>query len=353
MWGRADWNPRRQSSYWWVPALPHLSASSLRHAGGPLSSQQAAQSVRRQSREVRHASHTDRRLCAAADILSVNNVGGRASARQDRGMRLHTTVMTDHPAWTASGPRDLVRPFPLSADGYGIACTDGSNVEWCCPEAAASCPPPEVFALPQSAAWNEPDLALALDSLGAVARFQNPSLWDALGTAIIRQVVRAAHAQQLYRTFCTTYGTSARCGSYQAWLFPSPDTVLALSDNQFAAAGLTFKRTALRAAAAAVTEHEKVWTDLAAADLCTEVQQVPRIGRWTAGAAVADWTNDFATYPYDDLAVRTWLARITSRTWPADARSFSREWHRVAGEHLPQLTLLVLAWGSRYARTST
>lgn len=287
------------------------------------------------------------------DIFGGNHAGAIALARQDRGMRLYTTVMTDHPAWMPSGTRDLVRPFPLSTDGHGIARTDGSHVEWCCPEAAASCPSPDIFSLPPSAVRDEPDLARALGSLGGVARFRNPSLWDALGTAIIRQVVRAAHAQQLYRTFCAAYGTPVTCGGYQAWLFPSPDTVLGLSDGQFAAAGLTFKRTALRAAAAAVTEHEKTWADLAAGDLYAAVQQLPRIGPWTAGAAIADWANDFSAYPYTDLAVRTWAGRAASRPWPADEQAFGRAWHQVAGPHLPELTLLVLAWGGRHARAST
>ena len=276
-----------------------------------------------------------------------------APGRQDRGMAFHTTVMTDHPAWTPSGTCDLVRVFPLSTDGYGIARTDGAHVEWCCPEAAASCPFPGIFTLPPSAVRSEPGLAHALGSLGEVSRFRNPSLWDALGTAIIRQVVRAAHAQHLYRTFCTAYGTRVTCGPYLGRLFPSPDTLLGLSDSQFAAAGLTFKRTALRAAASAAMEHEKAWAGLATADLRAVMQQVPHIGPWTAGAAVADWTNDFAAYPDSDRAVRTWAGRAASRTWPADEHAFGRAWQQVAGSHLPELTLLVLAWGDRHARTST
>jgi DNA-3-methyladenine glycosylase II len=151
----------------------------------------------------------------------------------------YTTVMTDHPAWTPSrtGTDDLMRAFPLSTDEYGIARIEGSQVQWCCQQAAASCPSPGAFTLPPSAARHEPDLARALASLGAVARFRNPSVRDALGTAIIRQVVRAAHAQQLYRTFCLTHGTPVTCGAQQAWLFPSPHTVLGLSDAQFAASG--------------------------------------------------------------------------------------------------------------------
>lgn len=286
--------------------------------------------------------------------FAVKQTGRVAAARQDRGMRDYTTVMADHPAWTPFLERDLIRAFPLGGGGYGIARTDGRQVQWCCPIAVASGPVPGVFTLPLSAPRDVPELAHALGSLGVVARFRTPSLWDALGTAIIRQVVRAAHAQRLYRTFCETYGTPVSCGGHTARLFPSPDVVLELGDSQFADAGLAFKRHALRAAAAAVLEHEQTWAGLPADDLCVALQQVTRIGPWTAGAAVADWTNDFTTYPYGDLAVRTWAARAAaSRHWPADEQAFSHAWQQIGGPHLAELTLLVLAWGGRHARTST
>ena len=54
--------------------------------------------------------------------------------------------------------------------------------------------------------------------------------------------------------------------------------------------------------------------------LVQELQRIPRIGPWTAGAAVADYSNDFTYYPYADLAVRTWAKRAApSYPWPAGA----------------------------------
>lgn len=136
-------------------------------------------------------------------------------------MRSYSTVMTDHPAWTPADGPALVRAMRPGGQGHALAKTDGSSVDWCCQDAAAAGLEPGVFALP--AAGNVPELTRALGSLGAVARFRNPSLWDAVGTAIIRQVVRAAQAQGQYRALCVAHGTLVRCGTTSGWLFPSPE----------------------------------------------------------------------------------------------------------------------------------
>lgn len=84
-----------------------------------------------------------------------------------------------------------------------------------------------------------------------------------------------------------------------------------------------------------------------------EVQSVPRIGPWTAGAAVADLTNDYSLYPFADLAVRTWAQRLApGRTWPTTEPEFAAVWQRLAGEQLSAWTLLTLAWGVKHARTN-
>jgi DNA-3-methyladenine glycosylase II len=156
-------------------------------------------------------------------------------------MSSFSSVMTDHPAWTQDGGQALVRALP--AGGHALVRTDGRTLTWCCTQAAASAPEPGVFTLPGPAARDVPELGPALGSLGAVARFANPSLWDAIGTAIIRQVVRAAQARAQYQALCAAHGTPVRCGAREGWLFPSPQTVLSLGD-----AALTAEGTAERAA---------------------------------------------------------------------------------------------------------
>ncbi|TYB46367.1 hypothetical protein [Actinomadura chibensis] len=84
-----------------------------------------------------------------------------------------------------------------------------------------------------------------------------------------------------------------------------------------------------------------------------ELQTAPRIGPWTAGAAVADFTHDWTLSPHSDLAVRTW-ARTTAPDvdWPTTEPEFAEPWRAMTGPQLGAATLFVLAWGARHAEHS-
>jgi DNA-3-methyladenine glycosylase II len=193
----------------------------------------------------------------------------------------------------------------------------------------------------------------ALTSLGPVLRVHNGDLWDAIGTAIIRQVIRAGQARLMYRRFCQAHGELVTTPSGEAYLFPRPAVVCDLPAAAFADLGMAFKHRALFAAAQATLIHREQWQRLAPTALVQALQAVPRIGPWTAGAAVADWSGDFAVYPYADLAVRTWASRAAPTTvWPADEPTFAALWRRAGVRQLSALTLLTLAWGGAHAAGS-
>jgi len=260
-----------------------------------------------------------------------------------------TFTMTEQAAWQL-GPEGPGRVFALPDGGRWLVTVTPNGPELH-PLVHGDSRPQIDVAVPYGLSLGEvPELSAALAELGPVARFRNPDLWDALGTAIIRQVIRAAQAKKLYRAFCTAYGERVELpGGDSYMLFPAPETVLKLSDEEFADLGMAFKRRPLRAAAEAYLERGDKWRELTPSVLVDELQVVPRIGPWTASAAVADWSNDFALYPYTDLAVRTWARRAApSSPWPDDETSFGRLWRRLAGERLSDLTLLTLAWGSRH-----
>jgi DNA-3-methyladenine glycosylase II len=206
---------------------------------------------------------------------------------------MNTTAFTiDHPAWAAGPDEHPARvvlhrgePWLITCDGVGLhrhPLTD-TTVE--------APPIGHAFAtdLPEHA--EATPLVAELATLGTVARVPNPWLWDAITTAILRQVVRAEQARKVYRRWCATHGRTLETPAGALSLPPDPATVLGLPDEAFAATGTRFHRTALRAAASAYTLRHEEWEQLPADDLVKALEEVERIGPWTASAAVADPLN--------------------------------------------------------------
>ncbi|MET8948800.1 hypothetical protein ABZX30_36120 [Streptomyces sp. NPDC004542] len=262
-----------------------------------------------------------------------------------------STVLTiDHPAWQAYEDGTRARAVHTASgiwtvshdrDGLHMACVDGT--EDVKPEFIttdpANLPPAAPAALREGL------------TLGVTQRLANPWLWDAITTAILRQVVRADQARKVYRTWCSTYGTTVEGPQGPLAAVPTPATVLDLTDEQFAAVGAKFHRTALLAAATEYERTHRDWEVLHASDLAAGLTRIPRIGPWTAAAAATDYTGDFSAYPHDDLAVRTWAAKIApAYPWPGKKdKAFGPLWTGWAGSDrtaLHTLTLATLTWGA-------
>ncbi|MDJ0460428.1 hypothetical protein [Streptomyces sp. H27-C3] len=259
-----------------------------------------------------------------------------------------TTLLTDHPAWTAQPDGSVVR---VVDDGTGAWCArwTGSRLEWEALTSNKATPRSRrtpAADLPDRASA---DLRTALAALGTVERLPNPSLWDAITTALLRRIIRAEQARLLYRRWCATYGRRHDIADGPLFATPTPETVLALEgDAPYREVGALFHKKALPAAAAAYLDHASEWSVLDPDDLVKALQEVSGIGPWTAAAAAADFTGDYAVYPHDDLAVRTWAANAAPEVqWPDNAREFAALWHRWAPDRpgLHALTTLTLAWG--------
>ncbi|MEU4244233.1 hypothetical protein [Actinoplanes sp. NPDC026619] len=262
-----------------------------------------------------------------------------------------TVLVQEHPGWTTipGGALRFMRaggiPLWLRWSADTIQLSRGSA------DATRAEIGPTVDRCESSTVNLNISLGDALAELGPVLRVRNADLWDAIGTAIIRQVIRAGQARVLYQRFCQRYGDSVKSPAESGFLFPTPEKVAGLSASAFTELGMRFKRPALTAAAEAYLSHGTHWQTLPAQDLVTALQVVPRIGPWTAGAAAADFTGNFAVYPYADLAVRTWVGRAAPDVdWPADEAGFGTLWRRLGGDRLSDLTLLTLAWGDSHAR---
>lgn len=265
---------------------------------------------------------------------------------------MHGALTTDHPAWHkpeddthARAVRTASGIWVLSFDrrGLHLECVQGSE------DAKPTIVPTDPACLPAAV---PAALRAGLAELGVTQRAANPWLWDAITTAVLRQVVRAEQARKLYRAWCRTLGTTVQGPFGELAVAPSAKDVLALADEQFAGIGAKFHRTALQSAAAEYEQHHAEWELLAAADLVTALKGIPRIGPWTAAAAASDYTGDFSIYPHDDLAVRTWAAQIApAYPWPdkKNDKTFGPMWTGWAGTDrtaLHTLTLSTLTWGS-------
>lgn len=263
-----------------------------------------------------------------------------------------TVLTTDHPAWleTEDGTRARAVRTP---SGTWVLSWDQDSLHMTCVDGTEDVKP--TFVTTDPACLPErglpATLRAGLHGLGATQRLANPWLWDAISTAILRQVVRAGQARKLYRAWCTTYGTTVDSPLGDLALAPSAGEVLALNDEQFAAVGAKFHRSVLQAAATHYERRAAHWHRMEAGDLVSALTSVPRIGPWTASAAAADYTGDFSIYPHDDLAVRTWAAQIApDHDWPDKKdKAFGPMWTGMAGPDrtaLHTLTLSTLTWGS-------
>lgn len=264
-------------------------------------------------------------------------------------------VMTDHLSWTIGQGTAfrvvrnesavwLLRVTPIVEAGSGVR-TEADRVS-----GGESTPTFDIF---DPAGLVGPDeLVTGLQAMGPVARWRNPDLWDAIAAAVLRHEVCASRARTLYQDFCRAHGQQVSTSLGEAFLVPTPDTVSTLSAAEFERLGLACKQRALRAAAQAFLKCGAQWAALGAGELFCALQMVPRVGPWTAGAAVADLTNDYERYPFDDLAVRTFARQLAPGcNWPGSGHEFASGWVRLAGDQLGAWTLLTLAWGNRYANS--
>ncbi|MCT9090571.1 hypothetical protein N4G70_17160 [Streptomyces sp. ASQP_92] len=260
-----------------------------------------------------------------------------------------TSIVTEHPAWHET-PEGVVRVVEHNGvawvahwqgDALLLRSVGTTDVEL----------PPVAYVSPINLPHHTEaqPLVRELARLGTVQRLTNPSLWDAITTALLRQVVRARTAKERHRAYYAAYGRSVETIAGPLALAPTPETVLALNDEQFATIGAAFNRTALRSAARAYLDRGEHWSTLDADRLVKELVEVPYIGPWTAAAATADYTGDHAVYPHGDLAVRTWAGRAApSLQLPSRENEFAAMWRRWAPNRsaLHTLTLLTLAYGS-------
>ena len=177
-----------------------------------------------------------------------------------------------------------------------------------------------------------------------VLRLRNPDLWDALLVPIFRQRRRADEAARLYRRFCLNHGSFIDTKAGLALLSPTSETVITLADEAFVKLKIRDRRQPLRSVAEAYLKHSVDWEKLSPAKLFTELQTVSYVGVWTAGAAVADITNNYSFYPIPiDIAYRRWNDLHAANLADIPEQRFAEEWAALTFEQLSMLTVLIVA----------
>ena len=178
-----------------------------------------------------------------------------------------------------------------------------------------------------------------LARLDGLQRLGAGSYWEALGTAVIRQVIRAGQARRVWHRLAATL---THCEE-AIGAFPTVERFLAASDADLAEAGLGFKIRTLRTVADVCQSERRRWDRLDPIELHDAWLSLPGIGPWSAGAAIADLRNAWQLYPHDDLAVRTWATRaFPELAIPTAAGPFLRRWTEWGGPAVGTLTVLTL-----------
>ena len=262
-----------------------------------------------------------------------------------------STLSTDHPGWHTGKSGNLVR-LVLHDDVPWLAVWEpgtGLRLSPIGSDDATAPPAPRVspHALPNTVA--AAPLVRRLVALGDVQRLTNPSLWDALTSGFLRQIVIAGQARLAYRRWCTK-GQCVETPAGPLFLVPDAESVLNRPDEEFMGAGTKFQSAKLRTAAVAYLKHGSVWKRLAPDELVRALQEIPGIGPWTAGAVAADYTGDFSLYPHGDPAIRGRVSRVLPGvSLPARDEALALKWRGLANHsrrQLHALTLYTLTWGT-------
>jgi DNA-3-methyladenine glycosylase II len=193
----------------------------------------------------------------------------------------------------------------------------------------------------------DPVLGAVIDRVGPYAPSRRPERFHALVQAIIFQQLAGRAAQTIFDRFVQSVGGGR---------FPTPEVLLAASDDAMRSAGLSRgKMSYIRDLASHVSNrtlnfhrHSRMPDDEVIADLT----RVRGIGRWTAEMFLMFNLHRPDVLPVDDLGVRNAVARLYGMSeppLPKDLRVFGERWspyRTVASWYLWQSLNIVTPAGS-------
>lgn len=207
--------------------------------------------------------------------------------------RVVNDLLFDHPGWRVSTEGKAYRAV-RSGDGiYVVVCSPPENDRRTIrvyPRRGEGWQPILDPVDPQLIIGTYDPIA-PLRTAGPVDRLRNPSLWDALGWAILRKApLTCGQLHYSYRILGSLLGNAILTPAGTAYLFPHPERVVDATDNEFGSLKIDIRRT-LRTAARSYLTSAALWHNLDPSALLVAVQRITGIGPQTASLAVADFTN--------------------------------------------------------------
>lgn len=257
-----------------------------------------------------------------------------------------SSMALDHPGWITEASGRVRRAFRHGNTTW-VAICESDQVAF--EPTVQTSSPADTTVMTALIDWFDPSILPEFfhptTAYGArVQRVRNPDLWDALLPPILRQRRAANHAERIYRQLCIDHGSIVPTTAGLTLLPPTAKTVANLPDEAFINLGIRDKRQSLRAAAEAALDRAPTWTNLPPSQLFTELQTIPHIGAWTAGAIVADTTNDHSHYSIPvDAAHRRWKEFLTLPSAAQSERDFSEAWATLDRPQRSTLVALLLA----------
>lgn len=190
------------------------------------------------------------------------------------------------------------------------------------------------------------ELSVMFKEVSPLMHIASASLEEALIKAIFRQVVSKGQSQRSMDMFIRKFGDRMHFRGETVYDFPSLERLSVLSVSDLASCGLGFRAQTVKTVVQTFLETDLgVQVRLLSPELMiTALQQIKGIGPWSARIAVCDYCKDWSFYPFDDLAMRTWVPKVwPSYNWPSHPKAFSLAWRRETGEAAGDLAFYILS----------
>jgi DNA-3-methyladenine glycosylase II len=154
----------------------------------------------------------------------------------------------------------------------------------------------------------------------------------------------AATTISQYRELCEEHGNRVDTTAGPTYIAPSPSNLLTLINARMIEREVRGRLRVLREVAQAYLTHADGWQNLSAVELFADLQSVRHIGKWTAGAIVADVTNDFSFYSFSgEPAHGRWRQLFIAMETDLPERDFANLRPELDRNQLSTLVALLLA----------